>query len=255
MSLRASLVARAALLAAAPGLFVLALAAGSTGAPPAGAQAPRIIDQFPEDGDVLEEPPFVLYMCFARPVNVQDLDKGGDFRFRLERPDSLGVGMRIVFQPDGYGVAIYPGYGLATPAAGGTPAPTIEPGEWVWEYRLTDAETLEPLEGAVRFTVDPEAGEETLKATPPACQAPGATPPPTLIRVGTQTPAPVGNSPGAGGGGEEEGGSEPDVERLVLLTVGAAAVAAVVGLLAYAFRKAVGYDPHKPGDGPPPEHH
>jgi hypothetical protein len=73
------------------------------------ADEPVINYQFPEEGDTLKEPPFVLQMCFEQPVNVNDLDKGGDFRFRLLRPDNKGLGMRIVFQPDGYGVAIYPG--------------------------------------------------------------------------------------------------------------------------------------------------
>ena len=60
------------------------------------ADEPVINYQFPEEGDTLKEPPFVLQMCFEQPVNVNDLDKGGDFRFRLLRPDNKGLGMRII---------------------------------------------------------------------------------------------------------------------------------------------------------------
>src|SRR3989304_1215996 len=72
----------------------------------AGAQ-PRVIEIFPEEGAVLAEPPELLHMCFATPVNIRDLDKGGDFDFSVLKPDGRGVGLRIVFQSDGFGVTIF----------------------------------------------------------------------------------------------------------------------------------------------------
>lgn len=207
------------------------------------ADEPVITFQDPEDGDVLKEPPFVLQMCFKEPVNTNDLDKGGDFRFRLVQPDNKGLGMRIVFQPDGYGVAVYPGL----PASGEAPE-----GEWTWEYRLTDrVQPMDAIEGEVKFEVSAAEGSDIVSATPPACLAPGATPVPTAPRAGTVTPTPANGS-----GSEEDGGSDVDILRLALLTVGAAGAAAVLALIGYLIRKRIGYEPHAPREGEqPPEHH
>ncbi len=205
------------------------------------ADQPRITFQFPQEGDVLAEPPKVLQMCFEKPVNIRDLDKGGDFRFGLFRPDRLGLGMRIVFQPDGYGVAIYPGLG---------PEGIIE-GEWRWEYRLTDAQTLDAIEGSVKFSVSAANGEPVLQPTPPACLAPGSTPAPTLIQVPSGS-ASAGRSPGLPSSSRSPGaspgsdGGAPDVLLLSLLTIGAAAGAAFVGLIGYLFRRKIGFWPHRP---------
>jgi hypothetical protein len=212
---------------------------------PARAEAPEIVYQFPEDDAVLKEPPPVLQMCFKEPVNVQDLDKGGDFRFRLERPDGIGLGMRIVFQPDGYGVAIYPGEAQTEPPDG----------EWDWDYRLVDAASGDPLEGEVRFTVQSGEGQDIILSTPPACLASGATHSPT-------------RSPGSGSDGtpkptdivivEEPDDDGPDVALLALLTIGAAGIAGVVALLGFLIRRRTGFWLHRPperGDEMPPDEH
>jgi hypothetical protein len=233
--------------------LALAVAAGSFLIEPperARADEPVITYQFPEEGDALKEPPFVLQMCFQRPVNVKDLDKGGDFHFRLTRPDRFGLGMRIVFQPDGYGVAIYPGL----------PSDPIPEGQWTWEYRLTDDETLEATEGVVTFSVDSENGEEIIQVTPPSCSS-GATPGPTPVRPGTpgpgETPDPdaTPGPPGAGGGGNgdapggaiDDTGGDTDRTGLVLLTLAGAGVAAVIATLGYLVRRRLGWWLHKPG--------
>ena len=57
-----------------------------------------------------------------------DKDKGGDFDFNILSPDDKGLGVRIVFQPDGYGAALYPN----------TRDVAQTEGEWSWKYRLTD---------------------------------------------------------------------------------------------------------------------
>lgn len=212
-------------------------------APSALAKEPEIVLQFPEEGDVLKEPPFVLQMCFEEPVNVNDLDKGGDFRFRLLRPDKKGLGMRIVFQPDGYGVAIYPG--LPTDEV-------IPDGDWTWEYRLTDrVQTADATEGVVKFSVSATDGKDIISATPPTCLAAGATHVPTAPPAGAVTPTPDG-----GGITDEADDSDVDILRLALLTIGAAGAAGVIALIGYVIRKRIRYEPHAPHEGEePPEHH
>ena len=233
-----------AILAGLAGLLLF-IASPYIGQGPTATQAdePVINYQFPEEGDTLKEPPFVLQMCFKEPVNVNDLDKGGDFRFRLLRPDKKGLGMRIVFQPDGYGVAVYPG--LPTDE-------TIPDGDWTWEFRLTDKlQTSEATEGVVKFSVSATNGKDTISATPPTCLAEGATHVPTAPLVGSTTPTPDG-----GEVIDEREESDVDILRLALLTIGAAGAAGVIALIGYVIRKRIRYEPHAPHEGEePPEYH
>jgi len=235
-------------------LLFVATATVGHGPAPTRAKEPEITYQFPKEGDVLKAPPFVLQMCFKDPVNVNDLDKGGDFRFRLVRPDNKGLGMRIVFQPDGYGVAIYPGLPKDE---------QIPDGNWSWEYRLTEkipatqptgtSPKLDATEGTVKFSVNAQTGKDTITATPPACLAAGATQVPTAPPAGSPG---VTNSPGPTGGATEEDGGGPDILRLALLTIGAAGAAGLLALIGYVIRKRIGYEPHAPKSGEePPEHH
>jgi hypothetical protein len=230
-----------------PTLFLLSVLAGlvfSTGAltpstGPAHAEEPEIIFQFPEDGDVIAEPPLVLQMCFQNPVDVRDeppLDEG-DFEFSLIRPDGISLGMRIVFQPDGYGVAIYPGVAEEEPPEG----------EWTWEYRVVDRESLDPLEGTVTFSTSAAEGEQILQPTPPACLGEGATQVPTGDAA-TEDETPDATPDEGEDDDDDDGGL--GVLELALITIGIAAVAAVVGGIAYLIRRRVGYEPHAPsGDG------
>ncbi len=208
------------------------------------AKEPEITFQFPLEGDVLKERPIVLQMCFKEPVLVLDLPPldEGDFKFSLVPPGNTGgLGMRIVFQPDGYGVAIYPG----------NPASDLAEGEWRWEYRVVDAASRDPLEGTVRFTTSAADGEEILQPTPPACLAEGATqqatvPPGGTEEPGTETPEKINMN--------DDNGDDLSVLELALITTGIAAAAAVVGVLAFFLRKRVGYEPHAPSDDPSDEH-
>jgi hypothetical protein len=85
----------------------------------------RVTLTLPEDGDALVEPPPITHMWFASPVNVRDLHESGDFQYWGLTPD--GRGLRIVFQPDGLGVDIFPGHPDPPPA-----------GEWTFERRVRD---------------------------------------------------------------------------------------------------------------------
>ena len=85
----------------------------------------RVTLMFPEDGAALVEPPPITHMWFASPVHVRDLHASGDFQYRGLTLN--GRGPRIVFQPDGLGVDIFPGHTGPPPA-----------GERTLERRVTD---------------------------------------------------------------------------------------------------------------------
>lgn len=134
-------------------------------ATPAAAQAPVLTEIYPEDGDVLAEPPPNLHLCFARPVDNAD---GADFLFRIITPLGRTLGARIVFQSDGFGLDIQPGL----------PDEPAE-GEWTFEWRVTDDQTKEPTTGEIRYQVS--AGGEPLTEQFERCtgeQPPPATPAP-----------------------------------------------------------------------------
>lgn len=253
--------------AASAGVFILFASAIQFLALPAHAQGqpPQITYTNLHQDDVLGETPFVIQMCFSEQINVQDLDKGGDFNFALTNPQNQGHGLRIVFQPDGWGVGVYPG---PLPSISGLPSP--ESDDWTWEWRVVAADDGAPNEGKLTFKVE-EGAEPIPSNTPPACLAGGgtATPAPSLPATAT----PTGGTPTATGEPTEtpEASGEPtpteadgddddddrDIGTLAFLTIGAAGVAAVIALIGYFVRRKVGYDPHKPGDGSGPEadHH
>jgi hypothetical protein len=197
--------------------LALALALSPWSGPVNAQGEPEITFIFPHEGDTFAEPLLVLQMCFAEPINNKDLDKGGDFDFALTPPNTPRLGMRIVFQPDGQGVAVYPGF-----VEGGSPE-----GEWTFAWRVTDAATLEPLEGVTRYSVR-EGGGPILQSPPATCVA-GSTP--------TLNTPPVIEDP------DDDG---PDVLLLALLTIGAAGAAAVIALIGYVIRNRVGFWLHRP---------
>jgi hypothetical protein len=218
--------------------------------PLAGAQeddAPVVTFQNPKPGDVFREPAFGLQMCFEKPVNILDLDKGGDFNFSLKPPEDFPLGLRIVFQPDGYGLTVYPNNNDADPAEG----------EWTLSYRLTAPDTLTPTEGELVYTVDPD-GEPFPQVTPPPCAengftstpGSGGTPPPIVITAsGTAGPS-ASAEPGL-----DDDDDGPDILLLALLTIGAAGGVGLLALIGYFVRRGVGFDPHRPGPGDDDTHH
>lgn len=228
---------------------------------------PEIVYQNIEDGQTLEEPAFVIQFCFAEPVNIKDLFAGGDFAFTLTGPDGLGYGHRDVFQPDAYGVAVYPGPGL--------PDSQTE-GEWKFTYRLTSPDGEQELEGEFAYTVDPD-GDPTPSETPPSCVAEGGTPAPTepgasptptpTIVFTTVAPGASGQTSAPGASGEpepsgsgsanvdgEDDDGDPGILTLALLTIGAAGAVGVVLLVGYLVRRRIGFDPHKPGSDSHDDH-
>ena len=171
-------------------------------APSADAQS-EVTFLFPLEGDVLAEPPSLIRMCFAEPVNILDLNAGGDFRFSVITPEDRGLGLRIVFQPDGLGVDVFPGL----------PQDPID-GEWTFEWRVTEPETLEPATGTVRFTVDPEGTPAPVEPAR-ACRD-------------TATPAPDDSDSAASGNDEGDGS---DVLLITGIVAGSVALAVAAGVV------------------------
>jgi methionine-rich copper-binding protein CopC len=188
----------------------LALAASLLLRPPGAHGQPEIKSMSPEDGAVLAEPPPVIHMCFGSPINIRDVEKGGDFHFFVERPDGRGIGLRIVFQPDGFGADIYPGIH----------GEKIE-GTWTFDWRVTDAETQEPAEGTATFQVA-AGGSPVLEK--PAAPCPAVTP------EASASPTPGQPLPG------DEQGNDHDTLIVALIAGGAAATVAILGLLLYVLR-------------------
>jgi hypothetical protein len=236
-------------------VFLLASIAASLALPRSqtqlvGAQeddAPVVTFQNPKPGDVISEPAFGLQMCFEKPVNILDLDKGGDFNFSLKPPEDFPLGLRIVFQPDGYGLTVYPNNNDADPVEG----------EWALSYRLTAPDTLTPTEGETVYTVDPD-GEPFPQVTPPPCAENGFTSTPDA--GGTQQPIFITASGTAGPSASAEpslddGDDGPDILLLALLTIGAAGAVGLLALVGFFVRRGVGFDPHRPGPGDDDTHH
>jgi len=182
------------------------------------AAKPQVTFVFPAEGDVLAEPPRIIHMCFANPVNIKDLDKGGNFRFDVAMADGRSLGLRIVFQPDGYGLEVHPGLPGDPPE-----------GQWKFEWRVTDAKTLAPATGTVKFTVSPEGSplpEEPLSRCPPGGE------PPTF-----KTPT----SPAT-----EKDGGDQDIPVLPLIAAGLVIAVAILGLVLYLIRRRTGFWRRRP---------
>jgi hypothetical protein len=198
------------------------------------AEAPEVTYQFPPEGAILEERPPAIQLCFTDPIDVRDLDKGGEFRFAVKAPDGIQLGHRAIFQPDGYGVVVQPGI------------PEEAQGEWTFEWRVRDRESEDPADGTIRFSVA-EGGDPVIAAEPPICTS-------ETTPVSEQSPVPTD---GGNGTVEPEEGGGPDVLLLALLTTGAAAAAGVVAIAGYFIRQRIGFSPHRPperGDREDPHH-
>ena len=192
-------------------------------------------------------------------------------------PENQGLGLRIVFQPDGYGVGVYPG--LVPPSVPGLPTPTGEPA-WTYEYRVVDADSGEALEETISFTVD-ENADPIPQETPPSCVPQGGTatpggatfPPnatPGVTARPTRTPITTdsaGNTPEPGStdapaddddddGATTEGDDDgSDVLLLALITIGIVGALGGAALIGFVIRRRIGFDPHKPGPSDDSVHH
>lgn len=215
-------------------LLLLALAVGQAAPRPASADEPVVTYMYPQEGDVFAEPLQVIQICFENPIDVRDLPPrdDGEFDFDLTRPNGLRVGLRIVFQANGYGVAVYPGIeseGIV--------------GEWTLSYQVRDRESLDRITRTLNYEVS-DSGEPIITPTPQMCPSDGGTPP-----AATDQPTGPDGTPDDGGTVVEEDG-DSDALVLPLIAIGAAGGAAVLLLLGYAFRRRIGWWLHDPEDEP-----
>lgn len=144
-------------------VLLAALPTGSAMAQTPDPEGPVLVYQNIKDGDTITEPAFVIQLCFASPINIKDLHLGGDFSFQVSQPDGIGLGHRDVFQPDGYGIAVYPG----------NPVGNVS-GEWTFKFRVTTPDAQHATTATIKYTVDP-AGQPIPRETPPSCVASGGT--------------------------------------------------------------------------------
>lgn len=243
-------------------LVALVVAFTMLGSPAAHADEPVIVYQNLNEGDVLAETPYVIQMCFADPIDIRDQPDGGDWEFRMTSPQGSGSGIRIVFQPNAYGVAMYPVAPPSIPAI-----PTNEGGVWTYSYRVADQRDGKAIEGEVHFTIDPDA-DAIPRATPPSCTPEGGTgtattgnptnPPPdaatdtprptrtpnTTGSVLPTTAAPSGSPEASGSGGasptaasDDNDGGGTDVLPIVLIALGVVGLAGGAGAAVYYVRK------------------
>ncbi len=183
----------------------------------------------------------------STPVAGPSPSPTGDFKFSLVPPDRYGVGMRIVFQPDGYGVAVYPG-----------PPGDAREGKWKFEWRVRDAVTLKSLEDTVNYDVQQD-GKPVMTPPPPQCEgnktpeppvspeaSPGTTSEPSASPgsspLQTQTPGQSGSpTPAVGDANSiDDGDGDPDLLRIALLASGVVGVATLAGVGAYLLKSRMG---------------
>jgi len=193
------------------------------------AKEPEVTYQFPADGAILEERPPAIQVCFGNPIDVRDLDKGGEFRFAVRAPGGMQLGHRAIFQPDGYGVVVQPG------------VPEEAEGEWTFEWHVRDRESEDPADGTIRFSVAAR-GDPVIAAEPPPCTS-------ETTPSAERSPGDSGEPNDGGGTAEPEEGDGPDVLLLALLTTGAAAAAGTVAIVGYLIRQRIGFSPHRPPEG------
>ncbi len=190
-------------------------------------EAPRLVFQNLADGAVVNEPLFVIQICFANPINIRDLHLGGDFAFSVTDPGGRGLGHRTVFQPDGYGAAIYPG-----------PPPGETTGEWAFGWRVTSPDGEQASEGEISYAVDPD-GEESLTATPPVCvgeqgtatplseETPGAT---------TSSPSPTSDASAIDRPENPDDDDDGDLLIVLIVIIGGAGIVGVAAIGFFGWR-------------------
>jgi len=227
---------------AAIGMLTVASALIFQLAPPTAlAQPPQVVTQFPEEGAILaEEPAFLpatptdpeepipavarygLQLCFAEPLDVRDTDKGGFHEFSLRGPSKTQLAMRVVFQPDGFGVTVFPGL-----------APEPAEGQWTFDWLVRDADSLEEASGAIHFEIAQGGSPVPTKPLLPCTATPGTQQSPAAgTSPAAQTTPGAAATPGAADNGEENDGGL-STGAIIGIIVGA--VAAVVLGAAAAF--------------------
>ncbi len=173
------------------GMVLLAIALLTrVGVPGRALAQPQITEAKPAGGETLDAPPESLHLCFSEPVKVES---SSDWKFTVRPPNGTSLGLRIVFQPSGECVDVYPG--------------AIEPeaakGIWTFDWLVHSQSSGEEGSGTIKFQVGGDFG---------------LTPGPT--------PRPASSSGDGGGGGIGALG-------IALIVAAAVIAAGSVGLVAY----------------------
>jgi hypothetical protein len=224
------------------GMFTLALAFVLELAPPSAlAQPPKVVSQFPEEGAVLaEEPAFLpatpttpeepipaearygLQLCFAEPVDTRDNDEGGLHEFSVRGPSGTQLALWVVFQPDGFGVTVFPGL-----------APEPVEGPWTFDWLVRDADSLEEASGTIHFEIAQGGSPVPTEPLPPCVGTPGTqqSPPAGTTPAHQITPGATA-TPGAADNAEENDGGLA-TGAIIGIIVGAVAVVLGCGAALY----------------------
>ncbi len=126
------------------GMALLAvILVAQAGAPGRALAQPQIKEAKPANGETLDTPPESLHLCFSEPVNVES-----DWKFTVRSPDNTSLGLRIVFQPSGECVDVYPG----------AVAPEAAKGIWTFDWLVTSQASKEEGSGTIKFQVGGDFG-------------------------------------------------------------------------------------------------
>ena len=115
---------------------------------------PKLTEQSPQFGDVLEKLPDSLHLCFSEVVKVEN---STDWKFDVKTPDGTALGLRIVFKPAGDCVDVFVG------------APDSPPeGIWTFEWLVHAQSDNSEGSGAVKFQLGQlQPGETPLEKPAP----------------------------------------------------------------------------------------
>ena len=229
------------------GMLTVAFALVHQLAPPSAlAQAPQVVSQFPEEGAVLAEQPaffpatpptpeepipavarYGLQLCFAEPLDVRDTDKEGLHEFTVRGPSETQLAMRVVFQPDGFGVTVFPGL-----------APEPVEGPWTFDWLVRDADSLEEASGAINFEIA-QGGSPIPTERLPACTGTPGTQqsPPAGTTSAAQTTAGATATPGAAENADESDGGLSTGAIIGIIVGAVAAVVLGCGAVLYLRRR------------------
>ncbi len=167
-------------------LAALVLCSYALAASPAMAE-PELKEANPVDGARLATVPEFLHLCFTEPVKIES---DSDWTFSVKPPSGAALGLRIVFEPSGECVDVFPGKVEGDAARG----------DWVFDWAVHSQGTGDEGSGTIEFNV----GEGGSDATP----SPSAT-----------------AQPGDGGGGGDGDGGD----ALLIALIAAAVILAVAG--------------------------
>lgn len=114
---------------------------------------PEITEANPAHGATLDQVPESLHLCFSEPVNVES-----GWAFSVKAPNGTALGLRIVFDPSGNCVNVFPG----------KVQDDATEGIWTFDWRVQSQATADEGSGTIQFQVGGDFGLTPAPTTPPA---------------------------------------------------------------------------------------